>query len=190
MTSIKRQWQLVLVFLGVSLFFAAPVDAQRSGFIIGFGLGPGYYSASQNGASQSKIGAGIDFHLGGVLGNGLEIYWMQKAIYSGSDNPNIDIIASGVGGIGLAYPVSPTIDIHGGIGLGVWIEASSASAGTTTVSATNTEAEGLGLVGGARYKLNESGRWMLNLDVMYGKPKPDPDFSVLGIQLTINVMSH
>lgn len=27
-----------------------------------------------------------------------------------------------VGGIGVAYPLNPTIDIHGGIGYGLWIE--------------------------------------------------------------------
>lgn len=185
MKSIQRQWRFVLMCFGVSLAFAPPAHAQRSGFIVGFGLGPGYYSASQAGASQnqSKAGVGLDFHLGGVVGNGFEIYWVQKAIYSGSDSPAVDLVASGVGGIGVAYPVTPTVDVHGGIGFGLWIESS--ADGTST-----SDAEGIGLVGGARYKLNESGRWMLNADVMYGKPTPDPDFSVLGLQLTINIMSH
>ena len=32
---------------------------------------------------------------------------------------------------------------------------------------------------------------MLNLDIMYAKPGNDSlDFSVLGVQLTINAMSH
>ena len=52
----------------------------------------------------------------------------------------------------------------------------------------DTDQEGLGLVGGASYKVNDSGRWMLNADIMYGKPRSG--LNVFGLQLTINVMSH
>ena len=58
------------------------------------------------------------------------------------------------------------------------------------VVATNSYT-GLGLLAGGRYQLSESGRWMLNFDIMYAKPSDDSlDLSVLGVQATINVMSH
>jgi len=172
---------LALAFVGGLLSTPAQGAAQRSGFIVGFGLGPGYNRQSYSGSSGSQTGVAMDFHLGGVVGNGLEIYWMQKATYSGSEDSNISLVASGVGGIGFAYPVTPKVYLHGGIGRGVLIEVE--EGGTQTV-----DSEGLGLVGGGRYELDESGRWMLNLDVMYGKPSSG--LNVLGLQLTINVMSH
>ena len=43
-------------------------------------------------------------------------------------------------------------------------------------------------LGGGRYQLGESGRWMLNFDIMYGRPVTD--FNAFGVQVTINVVSH
>lgn len=37
----QRRWLLGLMFLGVSLGFAHTAEAQRSGFIIGLGIGSG-----------------------------------------------------------------------------------------------------------------------------------------------------
>ena len=100
MKSNHPRWGLVLVLLGVTLAFATPADAQRRGFIIGFGLGAGHYSISpQGGASQGKTGLGFDFHIGGVVGTGVEIYHFQKGIVSGSDNLNVDTQGTGVSGI-------------------------------------------------------------------------------------------
>ena len=42
-------------------------------------------------------------------------------------------------------------------------------------------------MGGARYKLNDSGRWMLNFDISYANPE---DASIWGVQATVSVMSH
>ena len=42
-----------------------------------------------------------------------------------------------------------------------------------------------------RASVNESGRWMLNFDIMYANPGDDVlDINVLGVQFTVNVMSH
>jgi len=48
------------------------------------------------------------------------------------------------------------------------------------------------MLAGGRYKLNESGRWMLNFDISYAKPTDDFGGSVTiwGFHATINVMSH
>jgi hypothetical protein len=44
---------------------------------------------------------------------------------------------------------------------------------------------------GGRYLLSESERWALGLDIMYGKPfGNDVDFNAVGVQFTINVLSH
>ena len=61
------------MFLGVCLAFAPPAQAQRSGFIIGFGLGPGLvsYTISSSSSSsdrQTELGVATDFHIGVVIG--------------------------------------------------------------------------------------------------------------------------
>ncbi len=70
----KRPWLLALMFLGGSLVFAPPAEAQRSGFIIGFGLGPGLasYTASSSTDRQNERGVATDFHIGGVIGDSIE----------------------------------------------------------------------------------------------------------------------
>ena len=72
--------------------------------------------------------------------------------------------------------------ISGGIGLGTWVDFS---------AETSTAWDGVGLLAGGRYQLSESGRWGLGFDIMYGKPfGGDDDFNALGVQFTINVLSH
>ena len=191
MKSIQRQWRLVPMLLGASLALATPAHAQRSGFIVGFGLGPGHYSLSSSGTSQGKTGVGVDFHIGGTVGTGVEIYLFEKFVVSGSDSPSIDAQGTGVAGVGVAFPVSPKFDVHGGVGTGIWAESASASSGSTSVSATATETNGLGLVAGGRYKLNEDGRWMLNFDLMHAAaPLGEGGPSALAFQVTVNIMSH
>ena len=177
----QRQVRLVLMFLGVCFAFAPPAQAQRSGFIIGIGigLGPGYTSYSAVPDRVSKTGVAFDFHIGGVVDE-FELFYAAKANIFGSDVSAIDQLASGVNVIGFAYPLTPEFSITGGIGLGVWVESRS--------SVTTNDSDGIGLLGGGRYQLGDSGRWMLNFDMMYGKPMTN--LNAFGAQVTINVVSH
>ena len=175
MGSGQRQWkwEVVPMFVGLSIAFATPGDAQRSGFVVGFGLGPGHYSVSQAGVNTGTTGLGFDFHIGGVVGSGVEILHFQKGVVSTD--------GTGVSGVGVALPVGPKFDVHAGVGLGIWLDDSSGT----------TEANGLGLLAGGRSHLNESGRWMLNFDVMYAaEPMAGTDASVFCFAATINIMSH
>jgi hypothetical protein len=179
----QRQWRFALMFLGVSLAYAAPAQAQRSGFIIGFGLGPGLASYSSVPDRESKIGVAFDFHIGGVIGDSFELYYVSKGTVFGSDLVGVDVIGSGVGGLGFGYWLNPKFSINGAIGFGTWVESRS--------STTVTEADGVGFLAGGRYLLSESGRWGLGFDITYGKPfGGDVDFNALGVQATINVLSH
>ena len=159
---------------------------RRSGFIIGVGIGPGFTSYSAAPDRQSKAGLAVDFHIGGVIGDSFELFFVEKFNVFGSDVTTIDLVGSGFAGIGFAYPLNPDFSITGGLGLGVWFQSTTVG----TVTATNTEAEGIGLMGGGRYQLSESGRWMLNFDIMYGEARNITDFNAWGLQATINVVSH
>ncbi len=183
----QRPLLLALMFLGGSIAFARPAEAQRSGFIIGFGLGPGTgFGLEPDLASypwvpdrESKIGVAIDFHIGGVIGDSFELYYVQKGTIISTDVVDVSI-GSGMVGLGFSYPLNPKFSINGGIGFALWMELGP--------NAPINHADGLGLVGGVRYKLNESGRWGLGFDITYAEPFPD--FSALGAQFTINVLSH
>ena len=172
------------MFLGLCFAFASPAQAQgRSGFIIGFGLGPGRASFTSAPDRESKIGVAFDFHIGGVIGDSYELYYFSKGIVFSGDFLGLDTVGSAVSGIGFTYPLNPKFAIHGGIGLAIWLE----SLGGTTATAS----EGVGFLAGGRYLLSESGRWGLGFDITYGKPfGGDVDFNALGVQATINVLSH
>jgi hypothetical protein len=167
------------MFFAVSLAFARAAEAQRSGFIIGFGLGPGQVAISSAQDREPRGGLAMDFHIGGVIGDSFELYYVHKGIIISTDEVG-GSVGSGMAGLGFGYPLNPKISISGGIGVALWTELGPNGA---------TEyGEGLGLFGGVRYKLNESGRWALGFDITYSEPFPD--FNVVGAQITINVLSH
>ena len=188
----KRPWLLALMFLGGSLFFAPPAEAQRSGFIIGFGLGPGL--ASYTGSSpepfssdrENHWGVATDFHIGGVIGDSFELYFMSKMIFI--NDMGTGIVATGVNGVGFTYPLNPDFYINGGLGVGLWAEIEPFDLQLFSNSAPPEFYTGFGLVAGGGYRLSE--RWVLDFDIMYARPGDDSkDISMLGAQLTINVLS-
>ena len=96
-----------------------------------------------------------------------------------------------MGGLGFSYPLNPKFSINGGIGLAQWVETSRSSSGGTTTSTRTFTSKGVGFSAGGRYLLSESERWALGFDIMYGKPfGNDVDFNAVGVQFTINVLSH
>ena len=166
------------MLVGLCFAFASPAQAQaqRSGFIIGVGLGPGVIF----GDAPTKLGLASDFHIGGVI-NSLELFYVNKVIFTSDDD--VDAIVTGVNGVGVAYPLNPDFAVTGAIGVGVLRAIDSGPTESFT---------GLGLLAGGRYKLNESGRWMLNFDISMANPGDDfgESLTIWGFQATINVMSH
>ena len=177
-------WTTMLILvMGV----AAPAEAQRSGFIAGFGLGPGL--ASYTGSSpdrETEIGLATDFHIGGVIGDSFELYFMSKMIFI--NDMGTGIVATGVNGVGFTYPLNPDFYINGGLGVGLWAEIEPFDLQLFSNSAPPEFYTGFGLVAGGGYRLSE--RWVLDFDIMYARPGDDSkDISMLGAQLTINVLS-
>ena len=117
----QRQVRLILMFLGVCFAFAPPAQAQRSGFLIGVGLGPGFTSYTAFPDRESKAGLAVDFHIGGVIGDSFELFFVSKGNVFGSDATGVSNMASGVSGLGFAYPLNPDFSITGALGVGVWI---------------------------------------------------------------------
>ncbi len=184
---IQGQWRLVLLFLGVSVAFAAPAEAQRSGFIIGFGLGPGvvFYQESTEFSvrdGQSRAGVAADFHIGGVVGESFQLYYMNKMTFFGGEAEDFNV--TGVSGLGFTYPLNPDFSINAGVGIHIHFWSQIVGDQVSTISYS-----GLGLVAGGGYHLNQ--RWVLGFDMMYGKPGDDSGSTrVLGAKLSINILSH
>jgi hypothetical protein len=173
--------------------FASPVHAQRSGFIIGFGLGPGAYTETRNVAQYgiedrvSKIGVAMDFHIGGVVGRSVELYLMNHALLEGTGGERSGIATTTLVGLGVAYPLSPRLLIKGALGPAM-----------QTLYYADVELaswNGLGLLAGGRYAFGD--RWALDLDIMTaghasgtygGGPSEEGRWWSAG--LTINVLSH
>lgn len=168
---------LVMMFLGISVAFASPAEAQRSGFIIGFGLGAGVVSANPSSVRATNTGFSGNFHIGGVV-SGVEVFYVSKVTLEDAGTAG-DYLASGVSGLGVAYPINDQVAINGGIGV-YQRNLISAVGGAVSIDS------GLGLEAGVRYLLGD-GRWGIDLDVLYGKPG---DLTLYGAQLTFSVLSH
>ena len=175
-------WTAMLILvMGV----AGPAEAQRSGFIMGFGIGPGVvsYTSTPSGGSSSarstEFSVATDFHVGGVIGDSFELYFMLKLIFFDLKKSGL---IGGIGGVGITYPLSPDFSVSGGIG--------SASLQPLNIfSNRKSYTEGLGLVAGGGYHLNQ--RWVLGFDIIYTNPGDEVKaFSVWGVGLTINIVSH
>jgi len=169
---------------------ATPAAAQRSGFIIGFGLGPGWmrsgFSVPQLAISdsESSVGVATDFHIGGVLGE-VELYFASHANLRGTDASGASFIGTGMSGIGVTYPLNSRMAVRGVVGQAR--ETLFMSDGGTLDAW-----DGLGLIVGGRYGLSD--RWAAALDLGYaswssgGSPSSEGD--VWSLDLTLNVMSH
>jgi len=178
---------VAVLLVSASLAFAAPAEAQRSGFIIGFGLGPGVVSYQESTEfrehdSRSRTGVAANFDIGGVVGDSFQLYFMNKMIFFGGEAEDFNV--TGVSGLGLTYPLNPDFSINAGAGIHIhfWSQIQGDQVSTISYS-------GLGLVAGLGYHLNQ--RWVLGFDTMYGKPGDDLGSTrVLGARLSINIVSH
>ena len=167
------------MLVGGLLLFASPAEAQRSGFIIGIGIGPGVAQTTPG----SKVGAALDFHIGGVIGD-VELYLAGKGVGHSSDEARVDTEATVIVGPGVTFPVTPDLGLTAMFGATSVGKNSSGPGG----SVQQQEDGGLGLGAGAIYKLSDSGRWMAAFNVLRGKLANDDTF--WGFTVTINVMSH
>jgi hypothetical protein len=181
-----------LLVTAASLVSSRPAEAQRTGFIIGFGLGPGVVSAKSTveelgiETSDSRAGLAWTFHIGGVIGSGVELYALSSAVIHASEGQGEDYAFTGLsGGVGVTYPLSSRLFIKGAVGVArrMLYFSSGSSLGAW---------DGLGLQGGARLALND--RWAIDLDLLTAGwnsgGSPAEEGRVWGLGATLNVLSH
>jgi len=155
--------------LCLSVSTASDVAAQRKGFIIGFGVGPGVTT----GDVDSKVGLAMDFKIGAMLGESVQLH------YSGKSNLLIygeDVVLSSLGGLGVTYQMASGFNINGTAGLATWTRADSHSSNGSA---------GFGLGAGVGYEF--AAHWVLNLGGTWGILD---DRHIINIAATISILSH
>lgn len=181
---------LTLLFAGPTVELTAqPAWAQdedrRSGFVIGFSLGPGMSRISSGGFSESKTGVSTDLRIGGQISPTVRLYYLNKVVFSGGTFGGIDfaeLVATGVNGVGLSYQASPQFHVSGGVGLGVWTEIDSDG---------NAESfNSLGLTGGMGFEFADL--WVLETSLSYLQPEvlPPESLDIVQFKVSLMVLSH
>ena len=155
--------------VGLALCLAAltssDVAAQREGFIIGFGAGPGLTT----GGVDSKIGATLSLKVGGMASETVQLYVTSKANFFSEDGA---LVLAGVHGLGVTQQWPSGFNINGAIGVATWIDFD-----------WSTYA-GFGAGVGVGYEFTDN--WVIDLGGQWGRRE---DLNVFNIALTINWMS-
>lgn len=192
----RRRSLVATIVLTGSFVLSSPAEAQRSGFIMGFGMGAGVVSSSwtvaEHGISDrvSKAGVAMGFHIGGVVGNSLELYLMLHAVFGAPKaqeaHPSVladaDYALTRLLGIGFTYPLNTSFSVKGAVGI----------ADESIYGPTLNVWDGVGLLAGGRYRLGDV--WGLDLDVMHGRWNsggvPSEEGAMWGVGLTLNILRN
>ena len=164
---------IAVTALVLSLSFVGVRDllAQRSGFIIGFGIGPGVTTWTESLSEccrAPKVGLATDFKIGAQVSQSLQIYYLGRTTWWTGGS----LILAGILALGVTY-VLPSAPVHlsGGIG-GSLVGAS--ESGT-----------GLGFTGGVGWEFADL--WLLDVAVTYGMPG---NINMFQARAGISILSH
>jgi hypothetical protein len=203
----RSQAALLVFILGFILIMAVngfAFDKERKGFILGFGLGPGFSSYSQtidsagfriDDESLSKMALFTDFKIGYAPSNQLMIFWLSKVNWFGredtiqtttSTRKEAITVANGVGGLGITYFFKPEApSLYATVGGGF-------SARSEPFRGTDSWLS-FGFAGALGWEFQQN--WTLELSAIYGKPTHsaapyDYEADFFGVGLSINVLGY
>ncbi|MGB2768945.1 MAG: hypothetical protein WBC88_04390 [Candidatus Zixiibacteriota bacterium] len=199
----------ILFFLAVNAY---AWDGQRKGFLLGFGIGPGFTSFTQKvtyphdtnrvvvirhipGVSaesgrQNKAAVVTDFKIGYAPDNTWAIYHTSKVYFYGITNMSgWDVtIASGLGALAVSYwfkPQAPSPFVAGGLGYSIWALPFEDNRPDTWI--------GLGLFAGGGYEYSR--HVSVEGYLSWGQPKHkesslEVSSNALSVMLTVNVLGY
>ncbi len=165
-----RRIAVTALVLSLSFVGVGELQAQRSGFIIGFGLGAGITAVS---GGDSRGAVATDFKIGAQVNPSLQIYYLGRSNWSDASG---NLVIAGISAAGVTYLPSPKVQLSGGVGVFSWTVISSGGSGTSS---------GFGLTGGVGYEFTDL--WLLDAAVTYGKPG---GLSVWELRAGISILSH
>ena len=156
--------------LAVLVVVAGPAHAQRKGFIIGGGLGPG----TTSGDTETNFGVTTEFKIGGMIGESIQLYYANRLNWTDSDFGDVE--ATGVGGLGITYQMQNKFRLNGLVG---------AASSLVYLGSDITNNNGFGFGAGVGYEFAK--HWILGLDGSFGRISGENLFNAA---LTINILSH
>jgi len=168
-----RRVALAALVLSLSFVGVSDLQAQRSGFIIGFGIGAG---ASAVSGGDTRAAFATDFKIGAQTSPSLQVYYLGRTNWFSTSRS--DLIIAGISAAGVTYLPSPKVQLSGGLGLFHWSDNESFGGGSVAFTS-------LGLTGGFGYEFADL--WLLDLAVTYGKPD---GVSVWQMRAGISILSH
>lgn len=163
----------------LALVGGSDLVAQRSGFIIGFGIGAGvtsYATASSN--RHSDVGLATDLKVGAQVSKSVQVYYVGRTNWFKADYLGDDLVAAGISALGVTY-VLPTAPVHisGGVGFATFLEL--------CIECNAQSASGFGVTGGVGWEFADL--WLLDVAVTYGKPD---GIEVFTARAGISILSH
>ena len=166
---LRRSACLALTAL-LALVLASNAEAQRRGFIIGGGLGPGLTA----GDLDTKVGVATDFKIGAMIGESVQLYYGNKMNFTGGEL--VDFQGTGVGGLGVTYQMPSGFRVNGLVGFSSWV---------VYVDSDSNAEVGFGAGAGIGYEFAK--HWVVNLDGTWGLPVES--VNIFNVALTINALS-
>jgi len=166
-----RVWGCLGLVAVLLLASSGEAAAQRKGFIIGGGIGPGLTF----GDVETKFGGTTDFKIGAMLGQSLQVYYRNSVNFTNS-SAGYDVEGSGVGGLGVTYQPAGKYRVNGVVGVASRIGILGGDWNADT---------GFGLGAGVGYEFADL--WIINLDGAWGRPGA---YNMFTLALTINILSH
>jgi len=150
------------------------LQAQRSGFIIGFGIGAGLSAVS---GGDTRVAGATDFKIGAQTSPSLQVYYLGRTNWFTEGGGGNSLIIAGLSAAGVTYLPSPKVQLSGGLGLFHWTNT---GGNGSTIAFTS-----FGVTGGFGYEFADL--WLLDLAVTYGKPD---GVSVWQMRAGISILSH
>lgn len=156
---------------------ASDATAQRSGFIIGFGVG----GAATTGDPETRGGFATDLRIGAVVTPSVQVYFTGKSNYVAIGEGGTEAAITGLSGLGITYQLPNGLSVNGAVGVATWVESSSGGAGGGV---------GPGLGAGVGYEFADP--WILFVGVTWGRINDVTvtPMNVINLSAGISILSH
>ncbi len=131
-----RRIAVTALVLSLSFVGVGELQAQRSGFIIGFGIGAGISAVS---GGETRGAFATDFKIGAQVNPSVQVYYLGRTNWFSTAGS--DLIIAGISAAGVTYLPSPKVQLSGGLGVFHWSDSESLGEGSVAFAS-------LGVTGG------------------------------------------
>ena len=196
----QKLYSAVALALGILILIAGTArafDGNRSGFLLGFGLGSGYTHVTQTvtssyvgdtSASEDKFGVASEFKIGAGIGEQFQLYYVNRLNWFSADSAGgSTTFTAGVGLVGVSYYLekeAPSIYLMGLIGVSTW---------DTPFEDNGSSSVGFGIGAGAGWEFAR--HFSFEGTVNWGNPSDDSsgfhvDTRFTTVLLTVNAIAY